>query len=115
MNPNALASLEDRPEPPGPPPFSIHENADFMADMAALAPHPKIRDEICAAIQCVINRLLAGLDAPGHAVLGEDIDEQLLITERTGTTPALRIVFSVVDEYPKRHIYLHAASVRDVF
>ena len=113
MSTNATASVEDLPEPLGPPPFSIHEDADFVADMAALAPNPKIRDEICAALQSVINRVLAGLDAPGHATLGEGVGEQLLITEGTWTAPALRVVFSVEDEYPKRHIYLHAAAPRD--
>lgn len=113
MNTTALSSVEDLPEPPGPPPFSIHEDEDFTADLAALAPNPRVRDMFCDHIQFVVNRVLAGLAVPGHATLGEGVSEQLLITEGTGTIPALRVLFSVLDEYPKRHVNLHAASLRD--
>jgi len=110
--PNATSSIEDLPEPLGPPPFSFHENDDFMADLVALVPDDKVRDEVCAHLQCMVNRILAGLDAPGHVTLNRN-GAQLLVTERTGTVPALRVVFSVVDDYPKRHIYFHAVDLRD--
>jgi hypothetical protein len=103
----------DLPEPTGPPPFSYQEDDDFLSDMTQLAPDERIRDEICESIQFTINRILAGLDVPGHVSLSEGIESQLLVTEGTGVAPALRVVFSVVDEYPKRHIFLHAAGLQE--
>lgn len=84
-----------------------------MADMEQVAPNAKIRDEICEDLQFTINRLLAGLNVPGHATLSEGIESQLLVTNKTGVAPALRVVFSVVDEYPKRHVYFHAAGPQE--
>ncbi|HYP54790.1 MAG TPA: hypothetical protein VEQ41_00605 [Solirubrobacterales bacterium] len=84
-----------------------------MADMAVLAPNARVRDEICEDLQFTINRILAGLEVPGHATLSEGTHSQLLVTQKTGIAPALRVVFSVVDEYPKRHVYFHAAGLRD--
>jgi hypothetical protein len=102
------------PEPPlGPPPFSFHEDTDFVADMVALVPSDRIRDEICAHLQSIVNRILAGLDAPGHVTLSGSIGGQLLVTDAIGVAPALRVVFSIVDEYPKRHINFRAAALRD--
>jgi hypothetical protein len=101
------------PEPLGPPPFAFHEDAAFLADMSLVAPDDKIRDEICADLQYQINRIFAGLDVPGHSMIEEGIESELLITQKTGIAPALRVVFSVVDEYPRRHVNFHAASLRD--
>jgi hypothetical protein len=82
--------------------------------MALVAPNEKVRDEICNDLQWTINRILQdGETPPGLASLGDETNAQLLITQKTGIAPALRIVFSVVDDYPKRHVYFHAASLRD--
>lgn len=105
------------PEPPessGPPPFAYLEDPAFVADMELVAPNEKVRDEICNDLQWTIKRILVdGEVPPGLASLGDGTTAQLLITQKTGISPALRIVFSVVDEYPKRHVYLHAAALRD--
>ncbi len=102
------------PEPPlGPQPFSFHEDVEFTADLVAFVPDDKIRDEVRDHLEFIINRILAGLDAPGHVTLSNHVGGQLLVTEETGVAPALRVVFSVMDEYPKRHIYFRAAALRD--
>lgn len=110
-------SAQDPPETPEPselPPFSYHEDPAFLADMALVAPNEKICDEIVNDLQWQLHRILIeGEVPPGLASLGDDIDSQLLLTQKTGVAPALRIVFSVVDEYPKRHVYFHAAGLRD--
>jgi len=103
----------DLPEPSAPPPFSFVEDPAFAADMALVAPNEKVRDEICNDLQWTVNRILAGEIPPGLASLGDETNAQLLITQKTGVAPALRVVFSVVDEYPKRHVYFHAAALRD--
>lgn len=104
----------DLPEPSTPPPFSYLEDPAFAADMALVAPDEKVRDEICNDLQWQIHRILVeGEVPPGLTGLGDGIDSQLLLTQKTGIAPALRIVFSVVDEYPKRHVYFHAADLRD--
>lgn len=104
----------DLPEPSNPPPFSYLEDPAFAADMALVAPDEKVRDEICNDLQWQIHRILVeGEIPPGLTNLGDDINSQLLLTQKTGVAPALRIVFSVVDEYPTRHVYFHAAGLRD--
>jgi len=105
-------------DPPDSPedsnPFSYLEDPAFAADMALVAPNEKVRDDVCCDLQWTIKRILIdGEVPPGLASLGEDTNAQLLITQKTGIAPALRVVFSVVDEYPKRHVYFHAAALRD--
>lgn len=107
----------DPPEYPDPsslPPFSFHEDAAFLADMALVAPDSDVRDDICNDLQWTLNRVLVdGEIPPGLSSLAGETSAQLIITQKTGVAPALRIVFSVRDEYPTRHVYFHAAALRD--
>lgn len=109
----------DPPENPYPdssslPPFSFHEDPAFIGDMTVVAPDRDIREDICNDLQWTLTRVLIdGEVPPGLTSLGDDTKAQLIITQKTGVAPALRVVFSVEDNYPKRHVYFHAAALRD--
>jgi len=103
------------PDPSNLPPFAFVEDAAFVADLALVAPDEAIREDIYNDLQWTLNRVLVdGEVPPGLTSLGDGTKAQLIITQKTGIAPALRVVFSVEDNYPKRNVYFHAAALRDL-
>ncbi|HST68478.1 MAG TPA: hypothetical protein VLI94_02345 [Solirubrobacterales bacterium] len=80
--------------------------------MAAIVPDPHVRDQVVNSMELAITRSVLGIGpAIGRSKL-PDVETELLVTEKTGICPALRVLFSLKDEPPERFIYFLRAALR---
>lgn len=94
------------------PQFEFVNDHSFELDMASIVPDEHVRDDVVDSIGWTITHTLVG-DAKPVGMTTLTGPYKLLITEKKPICPALRVLFSVQDEPPKRRwITFHRASLR---
>jgi hypothetical protein len=102
------------PDPLSPPPFEFVNEAAFEADMTNIVPNEKVRDDVVDSLGWTITHTLVGLAKPFGITALTGTSAQVIVTQKTAICPALRVLFSVQDEPPKRRwITFLAASLRE--
>jgi hypothetical protein len=81
--------------------------------MASVVPDDAIREDVINDLEWTLTRALLGLAAPLGLTKLPGVQSQLIVTQKTAISPALRVVFSVEDEPPIRRVNFHAAGLRD--
>lgn len=83
--------------------------------MASIVPDERVRDDVVDSLGWTLTHtLVGGAGRPVGITALSGTDFKLIITQKTAICPALRVLFSVQDEPPKRRwITFHGASLRD--
>lgn len=103
------------PDPLSPPPFDFVKDGGFEADMANIVPDERIRDDVVDSLGWTVTHTLVGVVRPVGITSLTGTGFQLIVTQKTAICPALRVLYSVQDEPPKRRwITFHRASLRDL-